>query len=66
MIAIQGIYDNGRIQLSEAAPMKKAKVIVIFPDNEDVEKEQMTKDDAKKILNKFTASINRDIDERTK
>lgn len=30
MIAVQGVYDNGRIQLAENAPMEKAKVIVIF------------------------------------
>lgn len=41
MIAVQGVYDNGRIQLSEAAPMEKAKVIVIFLEAEKVEKKPM-------------------------
>ena len=31
MLAIQGIYDNGRLILEDAAPMDHVKVIVIFP-----------------------------------
>jgi len=65
MIAVQGVYDNGRIQLSEAAPMEKAKVIVVFPEAEMIEKKQMTIDAAKKLFEEFTGSIDRDINERT-
>lgn len=38
MIAAQGVYDNGRIQLSENAPVEKANVIVVFPEAEKIEK----------------------------
>lgn len=38
MIAVQGVYDNGRIQLSENAPVEKANVIVVFPEAEKIEK----------------------------
>ena len=30
MIAVEGLYENGRIELSEKAPMEKVNVIVIF------------------------------------
>lgn len=36
--AVQGVYDNGRIQLSENAPVEKANVIVVFPEAEKIEK----------------------------
>lgn len=64
MIAVQGVYDNGRIQLSENAPVEKAKVIVVFPEAEKVEKRQMTVEAARKLFDEFTGSIDRDIDER--
>ena len=50
MIAVQGVYDNGRIQLSEAAPMEKAKVAVVFPEAKKIEKKQMIIDTAKNYL----------------
>ena len=37
MIALQGTYDNGTISLDFPAPVPKAKVLVIFP-NEAVQK----------------------------
>ena len=37
MVAVQGLYENGRIELSEDAPMKKANVIVIFPEEQATE-----------------------------
>lgn len=32
MVAVEGLYDNGKIMLSESAPMEKARVIVVFPE----------------------------------
>ena len=46
MIALQGTYDNGTIRLDFPAPVPKAKVLVIFP-NETVQE---------KPKNKFVAS----------
>ena len=34
MIAVQGTYDNGTVMLDLPAPVAKAKVLVIFPDEE--------------------------------
>ncbi|MBQ7516337.1 MAG: hypothetical protein IJS96_08655 [Schwartzia sp.] len=36
MIALQGTYDNGTISLDYPAPVSKAKVLVIFPDDASV------------------------------
>lgn len=35
MIAVQGYYDNGILNLDIPAPVKKAKVIVVFPDTDN-------------------------------
>ena len=44
MIALEGIYDNGALMLEKSAPIKKAKVLVIFPDKEEeAEKEDIIK-----------------------
>ena len=32
MIAVQGFYDNGKIELNVPAPMSRAKVLIIFPE----------------------------------
>jgi len=33
MIAVQGTYDNGAIELLNPAPMTRADVLIIFPDS---------------------------------
>lgn len=65
MIAVQGLYDNGKIQLTEDAPMKKAKVIVIFPEEETLKDTPMSKKMAKDLFDEFTGSIKREIDEKS-
>ena len=32
MIAVQGTYNNGVVELQHPAPMAKANVLIIFPD----------------------------------
>ena len=34
MQAIQGVYDNGRLKLDRKAPANKARVIVVFTEEE--------------------------------
>ena len=46
MIALQGTYDNGTIRLDFPAPVPKAKVLVIFPNETGQERPK----------NKFVAS----------
>lgn len=40
MIALQGTYDNGTISLDFPAPVSKAKVLVIFPNETGRETQQ--------------------------
>ena len=40
MIALQGTYDNGTINLDFPAPVSKAKVLVIFPNEPVASKEE--------------------------
>lgn len=65
MIAIQGLYDNGKIQFTEDAPMEKAKVIVIFPEEKEIKETNMAKKIAEDLFNEFTGSIKREIDEKS-
>lgn len=65
MIAIQGLYDNGKIHLAEDAPMEKAKVIVIFPDEKPPKEASMSKKMARDLFDEFTGSITREIDVKT-
>lgn len=63
MIAVEGLYENGRIELSEEAPMEKAKVIVIFPEDQ-TSKKNVIANSAKQLFDEFTGCISRDIDEK--
>ena len=40
MIAVNGTYDNGTLNLEVPAPMSKAEVIVIFPEDENKQREK--------------------------
>lgn len=40
MIALQGTYDNGTIRLDYPAPVPKAKVLVIFPNESPASKSE--------------------------
>lgn len=69
MIAVQGMYDNGKIQLTEDAPMEKTNVIVIFPEGEAIKKTHISSQIARNLFDEFTGSIKREVDkksERTK
>ena len=61
MVAVQGLYENGSVKLSEKAPMEKANVIVIFP-GETAEKKYTEEDTARKLFEEFTGSVSREID----
>lgn len=62
MIAVEGLYENGRIELSEEAPMEKANVIVIFSEDQTLKKDIIV-NSAKQLFDEFTGCILRDIDE---
>lgn len=63
MVAVQGLYENGSVKLTEKAPVDKANVIVIFP-GEPTEKMAREERSARKLFDEFTGSVSRVIDEK--
>ena len=59
MIALQGVYNNGWVELLGTAPAEKANVVVVFP--HEMKQSGMTEED-RKLFKKFSGSIKRDID----
>ena len=64
MIALKGVYDKGRIELANQAPVERADVIVIFPIEKSINKKPFTNEE-KRIFDSFSGSIDRVIDERS-
>ena len=60
MIALQGYYENGRLELSEKAPMRRAKVLVVFQEEIITKKEVPAAD--WETFKRFSGSITRTID----
>ncbi len=59
MIALQGYYNDGRLELAEKAPSRTASVLVIFP--EEYPAEHTLKDDWETIVpNRETAEAIRE------
>ncbi|MCL2772229.1 MAG: hypothetical protein FWD71_02670 [Oscillospiraceae bacterium] len=56
MQAINAVYENGNIKWTEKPPMVSAKVIVVFTE-EAVTKENMSNEEALRILAKFKGCI---------
>ena len=61
MIALQGYYENGRLELSEKAPMRRAKVLVVF--QEEIARKEVAPADWE-TFNRFSGSISRTIDDK--
>ncbi|MBQ7516336.1 MAG: hypothetical protein IJS96_08650 [Schwartzia sp.] len=61
MIALQGVYNKGWVELFGQAPAEKANVVVVFP--HETKRSKMTAED-RQLFKKFSGSIKRDIDER--
>lgn len=64
MVAVEGVYNNGKIELSQSAPMEKAKVIVIFPETKKEDRERLSIDAAKVLFREFSGCLDGDIDEK--
>ena len=61
MIALQGYYNDGRLELTGEAPSRTASVLVIFP--EEYLADQTLEEDWK-TFERFTGSLSRVIDEK--
>lgn len=64
MVAVEGLYDNGKIMLSESAPMEKARVIVVFPEPKKENGNLLSAADARALFQEFSGCLDGDIDER--
>ena len=60
MLALQGYYENGRLNLIGEAP-ERGKVFVIFTEN--VSTNEVSKAD-KKLFDRFSGSVTRIINEK--
>ena len=65
MLALKGIYENGKVILEDKPPIEVSEVVVVFPDNKSVTTpEGLTPDKKREMFDSFTGSINRVIDFR--
>ncbi len=64
MVAVEGLYDNGKIMLSESAPMEKAKVIVVFPEPKEEDGKWLSTHAARALFHEFSGCLDGDIDEQ--
>lgn len=65
MLAVKGIYDNGKITLNEkmSEPKSATEVLVIFPDQEKNKTVNgLSMKEKKQLFEEFSGSINRIID----
>jgi len=62
MLAVQGVYESGRITLKSTAPMKKASVLVIFPVEAESPNKEVTRAEAFKRLKKYRRDAGNNID----
>jgi hypothetical protein len=63
MVALPGIYEKGMVRLLNQPLIDKADVLVVFP-NKETDEKAFYDDEARKLFDKFTGSINRVIDEK--
>lgn len=63
MLAVKGIYENGKVILENTPKIEMSEVVVVFPDNEAVKSyESLDLDKKRELFDGFSGSINRIID----
>jgi len=58
---MQGYYDNGNFTFEKPIPVKKARIIMLWQE-EETEKPAMSDEEVMRLFQKFTGSISREID----
>lgn len=61
MLAVKGIYSDGKVLVNRKLPVKTAEVIVVFPDVNEERADLSTKA-RKELFQEFSGSIDRVID----
>lgn len=63
VLAVKGIYENGKVILEDMPPIEMSEVVVVFSDSESVKKsDELAVDKKRELFNEFSGSINRIID----
>ena len=63
VLAVKGIYENGKVTLEETPQIEMSEVVVVFPDNEFSKMSgELVSDKKRAIFEDFSGSINRVID----
>lgn len=67
MLAVKGIYNNGKVILEDNPLVEMSEVIVVFPDNDLGKTEEENSLERKRALfDEFSGSINRVIDGKSR
>ena len=64
MIALQGYYNDGKLELMEQAPSRTASVLVIFPEEYPADPAEQTLEEDWRTFERFAGSLSRVIDEK--
>ncbi len=63
MLAVKGIYNNGKVILEDNLLIEMSEVIVVFPDNDLGETaEENGLERKRELFDEFSGSVNRVID----
>lgn len=63
VLAIKGIYNNGKVILEDAPLIEMSEVVVVFPDNESEKSSgEGALERSRALFDEFSGSINRIID----
>ncbi len=63
MLAVKGIYENGKVILENKPLIEMSEVIVVFPNQESGKAlDELTLEQRKELFDDFSGSVNRIID----
>jgi len=65
LTSVKAKYNNGKIEWIEKPPLTTADIVVVFSVEQEQERpvrQEMTTEEALRILNKYAGSIDRDFD----
>ncbi len=66
MLAVKGLYENGKVILEDKPPIEMSEVIVVFSDNDLGKRaDELASDRKRALFEEFSGSVNRMIDEKT-
>lgn len=66
VLAVKGLYENGKVILEDQPPIEMSEVVVVFSDNDLGKREDsLTPDKKKALFEEFSGSVNRMIDLKT-